>query len=126
MTPNSNPKDDQRTTAELVAVALTETDEEIAWDAVRALHWRGGLDVLEHANQLTKSNCSRERRLGADVLGQLGIPDRTNPEQCKSILRGMLTADENARNPSHPWKRRRVCGDLSFELLDHLQSHTNP
>ena len=96
MTPNSNPNDDQRTTAELVAVALTETDEEIAWDAVRALHWRGGLDVLEHANQLTKSNCSRERRLGADLIGQLGIPDRTNPEQCKSILRGMLTADENA------------------------------
>ncbi|MCF7962969.1 MAG: HEAT repeat domain-containing protein [Pirellula sp.] len=96
MSPNSNPNDDQRTTAELVAVALTETDEEIAWDAVRALHWRGGLDVLEHANQLTKSNCSRERRLGADLIGQLGIPDRTNPEQCKSILRGMLTADENA------------------------------
>lgn len=34
MTPNSNPNDDQRTTAELVAVALTETDEEIACDAV--------------------------------------------------------------------------------------------
>lgn len=96
MTPNSNPNDNQRTTAELVAVALTETDEEIAWDAVRALHWRGGLDVLERANQLTMSNCSRERRLGADAIGQLGIPDRTNPEQCKSILRGMLTADENA------------------------------
>ena len=32
----------------------------------------------------------------ADVIGQLGVPDRTNPEQCKSILRGMLTADENA------------------------------
>ena len=66
MTPNSNPKDDPRTTPELVAVALTETDEEIAWDAVRALHWRGGLDVLERAKQLTKSICSRERRLGAD------------------------------------------------------------
>ena len=96
MTPISNPKDDRRTTAELVAVALTESNEELAWDAVRALHWRGGLDVLERAKQLAKSICSRERRLGADILGQLGIPERAYPEQCKSFLRGMLTADEIA------------------------------
>jgi hypothetical protein len=37
MNPNSNPKDDRRTTAELVSRALTETDEEIAWDAVLIL-----------------------------------------------------------------------------------------
>ena len=76
MTPNSNPNDDPRTTAELVSVALTETDEEIAWDTVRALHWRGGLDVLERAKQLAESICSGERRLGADILGQLGVPER--------------------------------------------------
>lgn len=96
MTPASNPNDDPRTTAELVSVALTETDEEIAWDAVRALHWRGGLDVLERAKQLTESKCSRERRLGADLLGQLGVPERTAPDQCRSILRCMLTEDEAA------------------------------
>lgn len=95
MTPNSNPNDDPCTTAELVSFALTETDEEIAWDAVRALHWRGGLDVLERAKQLTESMCSRERRLGADILGQLGVPERAYPDQCKCILRGMLTANEN-------------------------------
>lgn len=96
MTPNSNPNDDPRTTAELVCVALTETDEERAWDAVRALHWRGGLDVLERAKQLTESECRRERRLGADLLGQLGVPERAYPDQCRSILRGMLTDDETA------------------------------
>ncbi len=96
MTPTSSPKDDLRTTTELVSVAMTETNEEIARDAVRALHWRGGLDVLERAKQLTESICSRERRLGADILGQLGIPERAYPEQCKCLLRGMLTADEIA------------------------------
>ncbi len=96
MTPASNPNDDPRTTAELVSVALTETDEETAWDAVRALHWRGGLDVLERAKQLTESKCSRERRLGADLLGQLGVPERTYPDQCRSILRSMLTEVETA------------------------------
>jgi len=92
----SDPNDDPRTTAELVTVALTETDEKIAWDAVRALHWRGGLDVLERAKQLAESMCSRERRLGADLLGQLGVPERANPDQCRSILRGMLIEDETA------------------------------
>ncbi len=49
MTPTSSPKNDPRTTAELVAIALTETDAEIAGDAVRSLHWRGGQEVLEFA-----------------------------------------------------------------------------
>ena len=96
MTPASSPPNDPRTTAELVAVALTEMDEEIAWDAVRSLHWRGGPEVLELAMQLTKSTSNRERRLGADILGQLGSPKRTDPEQCKSVLRRMLTSEENA------------------------------
>ena len=96
MNPTFDPNDDPRTTAELVSVALTETDEKIAWDAVRALHWRGGLDVLERAKQLAESMCSRERRLGADLLGQLGVPERANPDQCRSILRGMLIEDETA------------------------------
>lgn len=96
MDPSYTPKDDPRTTAELIAIALTETDEEVAWDAVRSLHWRGGLEVLELAMQLTKSTSSSERRLGADILGQLGIPERAYPEQCKSVLRDLLTAEENA------------------------------
>jgi hypothetical protein len=47
MTPIPNLKDDLRTTAELVALALTEVDDEIAGNAVgltcfRSPDWRNG------------------------------------------------------------------------------------
>ena len=96
MTQYTNPKDDPRLTNELVTLALTETDEDLAWDAVRALHWRGNLEVLERATQLATSQCPRERRLGADILGQLGVPERFLPDQCKGILRVMLSEGEDA------------------------------
>lgn len=81
---------DPRTVDELVNAALTETDAETAWKAVCALHWRGTDEVLQRAEQLCVSPCSQERRLGADILGQLGVPDRVFPVKCCRILRRML------------------------------------
>jgi len=70
---------DLRTIDELVNFALLEVNEELARQAVSILHGRGTAELLQYAKRLSTSPCHRERRLGADILGQLGVPDRTFP-----------------------------------------------
>ncbi len=89
--------DDLRTIDELVGSALSETREELSWQAVTVLHFRGTQEVLEQAIRLSASSCNRERRLGADILGQLGVPDRTFPVECTDILCRMLSVEEDAQ-----------------------------
>ena len=60
-----------------------------------ALQWRGSHEVLDRAAQLCRSFCVMERRTGADILGQLGVPDRTFPERCLQILLGMLECEQD-------------------------------
>ena len=43
---------DPRSIDELVRTALTEPDENIAWNAVAALHFRGTKEVLEKAESI--------------------------------------------------------------------------
>ncbi|MCA9259834.1 MAG: HEAT repeat domain-containing protein [Planctomycetales bacterium] len=90
------PENDTRSVAELVLVALGDADENTAWDAVSALHWRGTKEVLEAAQELCRSACQRERKLGCDILGQIGIPDRTFPEDCVGTLLDMLACEANS------------------------------
>jgi HEAT repeat protein len=90
-------REDPRSTAELVDFALSEVSDELAWQAVTVLHFRGTEEVLEHAKRLSASSCNRERRLGADILGQLGVPERTFPVECTDILCRMLIAEEDAK-----------------------------
>ena len=91
-----HPKDDQRSVDDLVNTAITETNEEFAWQAVCALHWRGSREVLQRANVLCVSASIKERRLGADILGQLGLPERTFPAESFDLLRSMLQVGEQA------------------------------
>ncbi len=60
-----------------------------------ALHWRATLEVLDRACQLCASFCPVERRLGADILGQLGCPDRFSPKKCTKTLLGMLEREKD-------------------------------
>lgn len=94
MTSYEDPRLDPRTVEELINAALSEVDEHVADAAIAALHWKGTREVLHRAEALCKSLCVRERRLGALILGQLGVPDRTYPAECKSILRRMLQTEE--------------------------------
>jgi HEAT repeat protein len=83
--------EDPRSTEELIALSLRgEEDDEQAWAAIALLHWRGTRDVLEAAERLVYSPLPRERGRGADILGQLGIPRRTFPEECFQLLLGLL------------------------------------
>lgn len=95
-THEGHPKDDTRTVEELISVVLTEHDEDVAWDAVTALHWRGTAEVFEAALRLCRSGCPVARKVGADVLGQLGVPDRTFPDKCSSLLLKMLKTEREA------------------------------
>ena len=93
-----DPKSDPRPVEELISSALSEPDEEHTyWDAVVALHWRGTREVFDRTSQLCQSLCPMERRLGADILGQLGCPDRSFPKECPQILLGMLEREEDHR-----------------------------
>jgi len=89
-------RDDTRSIDELISAALTASDEDVMWDAVGALHFRATKEVLNRAEELCRSDRVVERRLGADILGQLGVPDRTFPKECVSILLGMLDGEEDA------------------------------
>lgn len=91
-----DPQNDPQGVDELVNAALSESDEDVAWNAVCALHWRGTAEVLTRAAALSKSNCTTERRLGANILGQLGVPDRTFPKESLALLRDMLQHEQEA------------------------------
>ncbi|MGC6330783.1 HEAT repeat domain-containing protein [Rhizorhabdus sp. FW153] len=61
--------------------AACRSDDEAAWDAIAALHYRGSRDVLDRALLLICSPDPKHRARAADILGQLGIPDRSFPDE---------------------------------------------
>ena len=74
----TSPVNDTRSVADLWKAAF-QADYDAAWNAVAALHWRGSKEVLDRAVVLTLSSDPASRARGADVLGQLGLPERTFP-----------------------------------------------
>ncbi len=92
-----HPKDDPRSVNELISAALSEPDENLAWYAIGALHWRGSREVLDEASRLCRSFCTMERGLAADILAQLGYPDRSFPEECVRLLLDMLKIERVLR-----------------------------
>jgi HEAT repeat protein len=86
-------RNDSRSIEELVRLALTEQDEEASREAVTVLHCKGSREVLEAATRLCASDSADERQLGANILGQLGMPDRTFPDECFERLAAMLTKE---------------------------------
>ncbi|QEH34509.1 putative lyase [Aquisphaera giovannonii] len=91
------PPDDPRTIDELMMTALCETDEDLAWDAISTLHRRGTREVVDRAVALCRSACAVERRVGADILGKLGLPDRTCLEERFRTLRDMAETEQDHR-----------------------------
>lgn len=84
-----------RSVTELVSVA---TDWQLGrgqgnWVAVSELHEIGTREVLEQALDLTTSADPRVRARGADILGRLGIPRRTFPEECLAAVIHLATHD---------------------------------
>lgn len=89
----SDARNDPRSISELFDAALL-ADDDTAWDAVVALHWLGSKEVLDRALALVKSDAPHLRGRGADILAQLGVPERTFPDECFSAVLPLL-ADES-------------------------------
>jgi HEAT repeat protein len=89
-------KGDTPTTAEaLIQLALSAPEEaedyrQSRWHFVYLLQCRGEREVLDQSLILTKSSNPEERQLGIHILGQLGIPNRTFPDECLTTLVGLL------------------------------------
>jgi len=93
--PGRNAELDACSTQELIQYALTEADEDAAWEPVVTLHFRGTREVLDAACRLCTSPAARERELGADILGQLGVNERTFPAECFNCLAKMLRTESD-------------------------------
>jgi HEAT repeat protein len=87
---------DSRATEELIRLALTEEDEGAAWELVTVLQFRGNCEVFEAAQKLCESNNPKERKLGTDIFGQLGIPYRTFPDESLAILLKLLDSEKDS------------------------------
>jgi HEAT repeat protein len=85
-----------KSTAEIVEIAVATEDEEIYWDNIWILQARGGETELLAASKLCESNNPQERILGIQILGQLGIPTRTLPQQCGDVLLKLLAIETDA------------------------------
>jgi HEAT repeat protein len=81
---SETPKQDSRSVSELFSTATDWTldDGWGAWPAVWALHSLGTSEVLARALELVASDDPRLRERALDILGQLGVPTRTFPDEC--------------------------------------------
>jgi HEAT repeat protein len=79
----------------LIRAALNEEDENLVWKAIESLQCRGDREVLIAAQKLCEIPKLEERILGANILGQLGIPERAFPEGSVNTLLKTLESEQN-------------------------------
>jgi HEAT repeat protein len=77
----------------LFELALTSEDEERAWAAIQRLHGVATEEIFTKAVALCHSQDARERRVGVDVLAQLGLPQQAFHEQVMHVLLTLLEAE---------------------------------
>ena len=102
---------DPRSTQELISAALTEPDDDKAWERITLLHYRATREVFDAARALCRSACPIERKLGADILGQLGVPDRVFPRESFAVLARMLPSESDEEALA------AICTALGFQEL---------
>jgi HEAT repeat protein len=87
---------DSSSTAEIIQLTIATADEDIYWDNVWILQARGSNEELIAASQLCESHSPKARNLGVQILGQLGIPERTLPQQCGDVLLKLLSIETDS------------------------------
>jgi hypothetical protein len=83
--------DDRQCSEEIIALALSTTDEDAYWNFIHTLRLRGGENEFWLASQLTESTNSEKCCLGARILGQLGGNDSKYVAESADILIPMLS-----------------------------------
>jgi HEAT repeat protein len=88
---------DSRSTTELLDAARAERSGGVcdARPALVGLHMRGTVEVLDCALELCRSDNPDLRVLAAEILGELGFPERTIPEECCTALLGLMKHDRD-------------------------------
>jgi HEAT repeat protein len=90
-----DPRLPDRGVEELVSGAVEEWGSKAEWAPnLAALAWRGSDDVLEALKELSGDEETAARSVAAYVLGQLGVPTRTQPAESARALEAMA-ADEH-------------------------------
>ncbi len=93
-------KNDPRSVAELIETALIPMpDEELATSpalaALVVLQAKGSREILEAAKALRRSDDPHRRTIAARILGELGLPVRTFPDECCAELTDMLRSEQD-------------------------------
>lgn len=99
--------------------------------AVVSSHWLGSREVLEEALKLTTSNDPRVRARAADILGQLGVPERSFPEECLRATIDLLSNDTDPRvlqaaAVAIGHLPRQSVGMPFFPAFGHHDAHASP
>jgi HEAT repeat protein len=90
-------RNDPRSTEELIALALIEVaeeDDKIAY-ALPVLQYRATKEVFEATRKLCASESPQERVLGATILGQNLVHEKTFPDEKFEILFWLLENDND-------------------------------
>ncbi len=82
-------------TEELVRIAFSEVDRYAFHSALGTLQHRGSRDVFESACKLCNSEDADEMILGAEILGQLGIPERAFPDESLEVMLELLHENQD-------------------------------
>src|SRR3954454_8282410 len=91
-----DPRLPARSLDELVEAAVREWDSGAEWPPyLAALTWRGDEATLAAAQDLLGRDDPRARAAGAYVLGQLGIPERTQPRASADALERHAEGEED-------------------------------
>ena len=122
---------DGRPTRELVNIVLTSRDEDDAdsayWNAMSALHLRGGADAFEAARSLCESPCPLEQRVGCGILSQLGCPERPFASESFPLVASVIRRTENLDTLANALCALGWLGDIRgvdvvLPYLDHVDS----
>lgn len=89
--------EDARSVSDLLAASVdwNEGDGEGDWTAVTALQRLGTREVLDRVTELTKASDPRVRAQATNILGQLGVPERSFPQECRDASLRLLDTDPN-------------------------------
>ena len=91
-----DPRLPARSLDELIETAVREWDSDAEWPPyLAALTWRGDEATLAAALELLGRDDPRARAVGAYVLGQLGIPERTHPQESADALERHAEGEED-------------------------------
>jgi len=111
----------------LFTLALTSEDEAQAWSAIAQLHRLTTEAVFTEAVRLCHGHEARQRRVGVDVLAQLGLQEQTFHEPVMQVLLAKLEIEESPEVLASIGVALGHRGDArAIEPLLALQQHPDP